>query len=181
MNAVVGPTPRLVQRPRLVLAGMSFHGNPFTSHAGWTEENEIGRLWSRLMAYLETAPEVFRRAAVGYELHVGAAQSSVDGEFEVFTGFEMPGGESGDLLGLPVELAVKVVPAGLYAEVDLRVDQMTADDPIMERWMRETGHRESGPFVLMGYDERYRGVDDPEQSVLTLWVPVRPTGDDAPS
>ena len=37
----------------MLLVGLSFFGDPFKSSAGWTEENEIGRLWVRFMAFLE--------------------------------------------------------------------------------------------------------------------------------
>ena len=43
--------PRLVEADRITLVGFSFFGDPFRMSAGWTEENEIGRLWKRFMAY----------------------------------------------------------------------------------------------------------------------------------
>ena len=44
--------PEIRNYPQRYLAGFSFFGNPFEQHSGWTEENEIGRLWVRYMAYL---------------------------------------------------------------------------------------------------------------------------------
>ena len=39
--------PRIVESERIILVGFSFFGDPFALSAGWTEENEIGRLWQR--------------------------------------------------------------------------------------------------------------------------------------
>ena len=44
--------PQIVEKPQMMLLGLSFFGDPFSLSAGWTEENEIGRLWKRFMAYL---------------------------------------------------------------------------------------------------------------------------------
>jgi hypothetical protein len=45
--------PRIIEKDQIILVGFSFFGDPFATSAGWTEENEIGRVWQRLMAYLE--------------------------------------------------------------------------------------------------------------------------------
>ena len=45
--------PTIIDKDQMVLLGFSFFGDPFEFSAGWTEENEIGQLWRRLMAYLE--------------------------------------------------------------------------------------------------------------------------------
>ncbi len=44
--------PKITDRERISLAGLSFFGDPFKEKGGWTGENEIGRLWKRFMAYL---------------------------------------------------------------------------------------------------------------------------------
>jgi hypothetical protein len=43
--------PEIVQRDQIVLVGFSFFGDPFAESGGWTEENEIGRLWNRFTTY----------------------------------------------------------------------------------------------------------------------------------
>jgi predicted transcriptional regulator YdeE len=154
-----------VERPGLALAGMSFFGDPFTSHAGWTEENEIGRLWARLIAFVCADDVPFPMPTVTWELHVRGAQALETGEFEVFAGFEAP-----DTDALPVELSRKTVPGGLHVEVELTVADMAADNPVLERWLRATGHHDSGQYVLLRYDERFRGTAG--DSVLRLYVPV---------
>jgi hypothetical protein len=165
--------PRLVERPALALAGMSFFGDPFTSHAGWTEENEIGRLWARLMAFACADDAPLATPAVMWELHVRGAQALETGEFEVFVGFETP-----DAGPLPVELSRKTVPGGSCVELELTVAEMTADNPVLDRWLRATGRRDTGQYVLMRYDERYHGTGG--DSVLTLYVPVTSGADEHP-
>lgn len=165
--------PRLVERPALVLAGMSFFGDPFTSHTGWTEENEIGRLWARLMAFACADDAPLATPTVAWELHVRGAQALETGEFEVFVGFETP-----DAGPLPVELSRKTAPGGPCVELELTVAEMTADNPVLDRWLRATGHRDTGKYVLMRYDERYHGTGG--DSVLTLYVPVTPGADEQP-
>jgi len=34
--------PALVEKERMILAGLSFFGDPFATQGGWTEENESG-------------------------------------------------------------------------------------------------------------------------------------------
>lgn len=177
------PTASVVHRPAMLLAGVSFHGDPFTSHAGWTEENEIGRLWRRLEVELGAAGVRVATAGTGppsdgvrptdpgrtYELHVRDQRSAETGEFEVFAGLEVATPD------VPVVLSLKVVPAGEYAVFRLRGDQMLGDEPVVETWLARTGHEEAGPFVLLEYDERFLGVDRLEESELTLMIPVRAT------
>lgn len=49
---------KIVERKLTILAGISFYGDPFSQSGGWTEENEIGRLWSRFMSLYETSPSI---------------------------------------------------------------------------------------------------------------------------
>jgi len=44
--------PTMIEKRQMILLGFSFFGDPFKISGGWTEENEIGRLWKRFMAYL---------------------------------------------------------------------------------------------------------------------------------
>ncbi|GEM_PF-3859724 len=40
--------PTIRELDQIILVGFSFFGDPFAESSGWTEENEIGRLWNRL-------------------------------------------------------------------------------------------------------------------------------------
>lgn len=165
----------VLDRPALHLAGLGFYGDPIASHAGWTQENEIGRLWLRLMSHLADPGSPFGLPTMSYELHLRDAQSEVTGEFEVFAGFEVP-----PETVLPIELSRKVVPAGRYAMVEVRGDQIVTDWPDIQLWLAESGLVESGSFVLMRYDERFLGLDRIEESTMTVLIPVHAAAGDAP-
>ncbi len=171
--------PRVVDRPALTLAGMSFFGDPFTSHAGWTEENEIGRLWVRLMRHLEAAgaPE----PELTYEVHLRGAESALTGEFEVFAGYPVPGPCAPAPDRVAVELVSRTLPAGEYLEIELRGADIVEENPVLAEWLRTSGYREAGAFVVLRYDERFLGADRVDESVVTFLMPVRPAadGDDA--
>lgn len=172
------PPPQVVERPPLTLAGMSYFGDPFTSHAGWTEENEIGRLWCRLGRYLESAGAGM--PAVTYEVHLQGSESPLTGEFEVFAGYPVPGPGAPALGEVAVELATRTLPGGTYVEVELRGADIVAENAVLADWFRESGYREGGPFVVMAYDERFLGTDRLDESVVTFLMPVRPADDDVP-
>lgn len=100
--------PQILRLPQILLAGFSFYGDPFRLSGGWTEENEIGRLWSRFMAYLRNHPDrlpPLRDDCVSYEVHIQRPESAERGEYEVFVGMEIL-----RLERLPVELSVKLLP-----------------------------------------------------------------------
>jgi hypothetical protein len=69
---------RIVERGQMILVGMSFYGDPFAESGGWTEENEIGRLWERFMAYLAAHAGAIRHTTeerVAYEVHVAGEEA----------------------------------------------------------------------------------------------------------
>ena len=83
--------PTIVETGQMLLVGFSFFGNPFQLSGGWTEENEIGRTWKRLMAYLEQHRPAIKHVVtdtVAYEVHVYQEETEQTGEFEVFVGFD---------------------------------------------------------------------------------------------
>jgi hypothetical protein len=173
--------PRVVDLPDVSLAGLSFFGDPFTSHAGWTEENEIGRLWTRLGGRLRrsgsAAPHLM------YEVHVRTEESLVTGEFEVFAGYAVPGPDAPGPGSLAVDLVGKTLPAGPYVEVELRGSQIVGEGPALGEWLGAQGLREGGPFIVLLYDDRFLGMDRLDESTVTFRMPVRAVGgdDDGPA
>jgi predicted transcriptional regulator YdeE len=165
--------PRLVERGPITLLGFGFFGDPFKISAGWTEENEIGRLWQRFMAYLpENQPRIqhVSPGAVAYEVHIEHEETARTGEYEVFVGLEVE-----RLEGVPVELTAKILPPATYAVFTLRGEQITSDwhTLIVAEWMLRTGYESAHPYGFQRYDERFKGLDQIEDSVLEAWVPVR--------
>ena len=169
--------PKIVKRERITLVGLSFFGDPFSEKGGWTEENEIGRLWKRFMSYLgddRLRLPGSRVVQACYEVHIPHPESRQTGEYEVFTGFETE-----ETSGTPPEFLVKVLPASSYAVFTLKGKEITADwhQMIYQSWMPGSGYREAYPYSFQLYDKRFKGLDRLEDSVLDLYIPVEPEVD----
>lgn len=174
--------PEIKDHPQRYLAGFSFFGNPFAQYSGWTEENEIGRLWVRYMAYLRQydaqppAPEEAAGAAgmeqdVAYEVHIYHPATVETGEFEVFVGHLIA-----DPGQVPTILSVKVLPAAPYAVFTLRGRQIVGDWGlrIYQGWLPSSGFRSDFAFNYQRYDKRFKGLDRLEDSTLEVHIPLQP-------
>jgi len=162
----------IIEKPTMLLVGFNFFGDPFRSYSGWSEENEIGRLWKRWMAYLENAqPDLrhIRSPGVMYELHVYHAETLQTGEFEVFAGVEVT-----QLENLPPEVVVKLLPESRYAVFTLAGQEITADSPwIMDsEWLPALGVRRRTTYIIQCYDARFKGTDAIDESELDVYVPL---------
>lgn len=158
---------------QFTLLGLSFFGNPFEVSGGWTEENEIGRLWSRFMAYLARHGQEIKGAAdedVAYELHLEHPETRQTGEYEVFVGLEAEALEE-----VPLELCVKILPPATYAVFVLRGQEIVSDwgQEIHRDWMPRAGYESAGAYGLQRYDQRFKGLDHLDESILEVYVPVR--------
>lgn len=162
----------LESRPRLLL-GLGFFGDPFTRSGGWTEENEIGRLWKRFMTFLAEHPNAIGRVkaeGVMYELHVYHPETLRTGEFEVFVGVEVEALET-----LPLELSAKILPPATYAVFTLSGEQITSDwaKMIYTDWAPGSGYQVLQTHSLQRYDERFKGMAQITESILEVYIPVR--------
>jgi predicted transcriptional regulator YdeE len=160
----------------LLLAGLSFYGDPFRLAADWSEDNEIGRLWKRFVALLAIYPEWAAEAAlepVTYELHLETDQTAATGEREVFVGVPVAGPE-----GLPVALCLKWLPPAEYAVFTLSGAEITADwaQTVFGQALPEAGLIPAAAYSLQRYDERFKGMDRLEESQLEVWAPVSESG-----
>jgi len=170
---------KIVEWDQMILVGMSFYGDPFAESGGWTEENEIGRLWDRFMAYLTAHAAALRHTTeeqVAYEVHVAGEEAASKGFREVFVGVEVE-----HLADVPVELLVKVLPAATYAMFTLRGEEIASDWSMsIGQWMQENpAYASDATYGVQRYDERFRDVDHLAESVLEVFVPVKKV-DDAP-
>lgn len=165
--------PTIVQKDEIILVGMSFYGDPFETSAGWTEENQIGRLWQRLMGYLaENADAIEARVPVqaSYEVHVYGPETMTKGLFEVFVGIPVTGLEA-----VPVDLLVKILPAAEYAVFTFHGEKISSDWHLeIDQWIAKAGYQQALPFSFQYYDERFKGVDHIEESELDVYLPVIP-------
>ena len=164
--------PTLVEKPQITLVGLSFFGNPFAVSGGWTEENEIGRLWNRFMAYLTQHPGRIKHVLpenVSYEVHIEHEETRNTGEYEVFTGLEVTALED-----VPVELSVKILPPVTYAVFTLRGQQIVSDweKTIVSEWMSRSGYQSPYRYGFQLYDERFKGIQNIDESILDVYVPV---------
>jgi predicted transcriptional regulator YdeE len=165
--------PKIVQKDEIILVGMSFYGDPFETSAGWTEENQIGRLWQRLMSYLtENVDAIRSRAPVeaSYEVHIYGPETMTKGLFEVFVGIQVL-----QIIAVPVDLLVKILPAAEYAVFTFQGAQISSDWHLeINRWIAQAGYHQELPFSFQFYDERFKGLDQIEESELDVYIPVLP-------
>lgn len=164
-------TPQLVELPRMLIAGFSFFGDPFHSYSGWTEENEIGRVWQRLTIFYDGLPVEERRnvdESTWYEIHLEHPKSMEKGEWEVFVGYQVT--ESGNL---PVEMCLKVLPPLVWAIFTLRGMEIPNADPILKEWLAASEYEEAFPMLIERYGPAFKGMDDLENSELDYMLPVR--------
>ena len=162
----------IVEKPAMLLVGFDFFGDPFRSQGSWSEENEIGRLWVRWIAYLESAQPHLPHAVpdhVMYEVHIYHPETPQTGEFEVFVGIEVSApGE------WPPEVVAKMLPASRYAVFTLVGQEITADWPwIMDtEWLPALSVRRRPTFTFQRYDARFKGMDAIDESQLDVYVPL---------
>jgi len=165
--------PRVIEKPEMILLGFDFFGDPFKFSAGWTEENEIGRLWKRFMAYFDQYRDRLKHikdASVMYEVHIEHPETPQTGEYEVFVGLEVE-----RLEHVPVELTVKVLPETLYAVFTLLGEQITSDwsTLVYKEWMPGSGYQLSHRYGMQRYDERFKGLERMDESEIDLYIPIR--------
>lgn len=60
--------PKIIDKEQITLVGMIFYGNPFKEQSGWSQENEIGKLWKRFMTKEKTIENRVGNGA--YEVHI---------------------------------------------------------------------------------------------------------------
>jgi predicted transcriptional regulator YdeE len=162
----------ILEKPQTLLVGLSFFGDPFATSAGWTEENEIGRLWNRFMTYMSAYPHQIKHLVnreQAYEVHLEHEETLEKGYYEVFVGMEVA-----QIEDVPIELLVKVLPPATYAVFALKGQQITSDwDRIIGQWMSGAGYERAYPYGFELYDRRFKGLDKIEESELDVYLPIK--------
>jgi predicted transcriptional regulator YdeE len=163
--------PKLIQEKALLLAGLSFYGDPFANSDPWSEENQIGRLWARLMQYIQDPGDDLDWDSHGlpfYEVHLFGPETETHGLFEVFVGMEIAGIEH-----LPYGLVAKHLPACRYAIFTLEGQAILGDwEREILAWLDANNYREAYSFNFQYYDQRFKGLDPVDESVIDVYVPV---------
>jgi len=165
--------PRIIEKEEIILVGMIFYGDPFKSTGGWSEENEIGKLWKRFSTYWDKHGELLKNVVdpnVGYKVHIEPEEYAETKNFYVMVAVKVAKIEA-----LPLELSIKVLPPSTYALFTLRGKEITSNwpDEVYQKWLPESGYKEAHKFTIECYDgERFKGMDNPE-SELDVYVPIK--------
>lgn len=164
--------PTIVDRGQIMLLGFSFFGDPFSLRGEWIEENEIGRLWQRLMVYINKHQQrlpYLANVTTGYEVHIEHEETALKGHFEVFVGIEIQ-----QLVDIPVEMLVKILPPTQYAIFTFKGEQISSDWPqlIYQGWLPGSGYRAAYGYNFQFYDQRFKGLDNLAESELDVYVPI---------
>lgn len=164
--------PKIIQEEMILLAGMSFYGDPFETSSAWSEENQIGCLWRRLMTYINSHKDTLAWHSYQvpyYEVHIDGPETETEGLFEVFVGLQIS-----DLDDLPFDLVVKVLPSSQFAVFTLEGKAITEDwDSKISRWLSENGYREAYPYNFQYYDHRFKGMDRIDESCIDVYIPIK--------
>ena len=165
--------PKIIESRQITLAGMSFYGDPFDTHSGWDEDNQIGLLWKRLFAYLgkEGSLKDLLQSKNWYEVHVYSEWTQTKGLFEVFVGVEC---EHERIADLPPQLLVKNLPETKYAVFTFQGEEISADwEKLLGDWMVSAEFESGGTYNFQFYDERFKGLDKLEESELDVYIPIK--------
>ena len=164
--------PVILQKEKMLLAGFGFYGDPFQLNGEWTHENEIGRLWERFSTWFNQ-----NRSSLNiemprqmYEVHIEHAETALKGHFEIFVGFEIDAPED-----IPPELLIKVLPACTYARFTLTGKEITSDwsSTFYREWLQDSNYEQAFKFGIQVYDERFKGMDNIDESTIDLLIPVQ--------
>ncbi len=166
--------PKIITYEKLNLVGFSFYGDPFRLSPGWTEENEIGRLWVRFMAYAKQQGTQLRsfviNPGIAYEVHIYNEDTMVTGLFEVFVGAQLA-----NTAQPPIDTVIKVLPATQYAVFTLRGEEIVGDWPltIYQGWLPHSDYEMAHNFHIQYHDGSFKGFDQLDESSLDVYVPIK--------
>jgi predicted transcriptional regulator YdeE len=164
---------KILTSQEFLVVGMSFYGDPVSQVSGWSEDNEIGILWKRFLAFNSKNDAAIKHRVdpdALLEIHIYTKETTEKGVFEVFVGAMVD-----NLEDVPVECVVKILPATQYAVFTLKGKQITSDwgRMIYHDWMPSSGYCQSHEYVIQYYDQRFKGLDKIEESMLDAYVPVK--------
>jgi len=170
--------PKILERGKMNLVGMTYYG--LIGGAGWSEENQIGKLWQRFNKFCETKwvsiEDRVINPKLGYEVSIwNEDEFKETGDFCIFVGVEVD-----HLEEVPLELFGKVLPAGIYAYFTPKGKEITTwEDDFYKGWLIKSGYQLSAvgnySFQVQCYeDDRFKGVDNLEESEIDIYIPIEP-------
>ena len=164
--------PVITEEMTLKLVGMVYYGDPTHTYEGWTEGNEIGRLWNRFETLSNRYSSILEKNVVnpdiGYEIHISYPEAESK-EYHIFVGVETRGP-----LDYPLELFYKALPSTRYAIFTSQGVDMAKDMArIYSDWLPNSQYIEAYPMLIERYDSnRFFGLDNPE-SEIDFMLPIR--------
>jgi predicted transcriptional regulator YdeE len=76
---------------------------------------------------------------------------------------------------VPLELTVKILPPAAYAIIALEGQQIISDwyKMAFAEWLPGAGYEGEHSHIIQRYDERFKGLDPIDDSVLEVYIPVK--------
>lgn len=151
------------------LAGVNYYSNPLIRQEDTDTEKMIDYTWNRYMAHLDKEP--IRPYSVDeevvYEVHIYNEEGSKEVPVELFIG------EVANSDRLPLHLVAKYLPGSEYILMTLKGDEINSDYrsmaiSLVEKYGRKTDER----FLILRYDERYKGLEITDESEMDVLIPV---------
>jgi len=164
---------RLESGRSFTLVGMNFFGNPFQVAGAWDEDNEIGSLWKRFMAFMTAIPSPFDALPPGdpawFEAHVAHPSSEETGAYEVFVGTEVP-----SPMDVPISCVIKPFPSTDYAIATIHGKEMVPgwEERVEADALGRFGRAINRRWGLQRYDSRFKGMNLLAESVFEMWIPL---------
>jgi len=164
--------PRIIEKREIILVGMDFCGDPYTKAGGWSEQNEIGRLWKRFTSYFDKHKDKIKHlvSKSGYEVWVDNIEKLDEKDKYIFVGVEIEKMED-----LPLGLVAKILPRTKYAVFTVKGKEIKSNwgNNINKDWLPKSSYKEAYNFLIEYYDEnRFKGMNN-EESELDIYVPIK--------
>jgi AraC family transcriptional regulator len=164
--------PKIIDKDEIILAGMDFCGDPFKEAGGWSEQNEIGKLWQRFNQYFDKHRDMIKNMVsdAGYEVWIENIEKLDEKDKYIFVGIEV-----GKIEDLPLDLVVKVLPKSTYAVFTLKGKEIKSKwgEKIYKEWLPKSGYTEAYNFLIEYYDPARFKCMNSEDSELDVYLPIR--------
>lgn len=165
--------PKIIMEDQICLIGMSFYGDPFNNASAWSEENEIGYLWNRFINYYNENTNLIKHIKetdVFCEIHYQTPETAEKGYVEVFVGVPVE-----NIREIPLQCVAKQLPGTIYAVFTLEGQEIISDwgKKIYQEWLPHSDYELSYNFNIQFYDYRFKGMDNIQESVIDVYIPIK--------
>lgn len=148
---------KIEERPEMMIVGMVATGSNI-------KEIEINDLWEEFAQKKEVIK--YQIPGKNYEIHLD--DLSADRHYCV------AGVEVERLEDLPLEVFVKLIPAGKYAIFthEFKEGGFETAYRLMNEWMILNQYTQAFPLEIQRFDERFLGMENP-RSMMEFWIPIQ--------